>query len=194
MDLATAFGATTTVRLCGRDYTVGPIDLEAMIACAGEMKKRAGDPFESLMPKLAALPEALAEKMFREALSRHNGMAKASPQSALIWALDDPDGLAFLLWHLIDCRQAGVLPREAAILYLLEMRWGRPEEYAALIEQVADCAGIHTLGEAAAAVHRAAAKAMTELRTAGAGPLFGDGSSPRRSPADAGSESLPSAL
>lgn len=174
-------GSTAVVTIDGRDYAVGPIDLDCLTACAAEIRQQAGDPFEGLMPRLQALPEVIAEKLFREAMEIHAQTARATPMQALAWALDVPDGFAFMLWYLLqrgaggNSASPGNLPppaREVVMRYLVELRFSDPNGYADLIEKIGNISGYKALSKAAAAVHRAAANLM---RTAITGHSYGEG-------------------
>lgn len=175
------FAPITVIKIDGRDFGIGPIDLDCLIACVGEMQRLAGDPFAVIMPRIKDLPEDLGEKLFREALEIHNRTARATPMAALVWALDDPAGLEFLLWFLLNRSAPGMVPRDAVMRHLLELLFGDPKGHADLVEQIGQASGYLALSKAVAVVHRAAADRMQRKIT---GPSSGSDSSALPKPED----------
>src|SRR5262245_13469731 len=94
---------STTITLRGQTFHLPPATLADWSAVAQRLREQIHDPLPALMPRLAALPEELAVKLYESTATRYEAaLQKISVDVAIAHALSSLSGLAYLIWLLLS--------------------------------------------------------------------------------------------
>jgi len=143
--LARVTAAPVTLSINGRDVILDGLGAKDFGAIEQEILRLRKDPLAVVAPHLAAIPEALAEKLLNRAYKDAKAENRVTPEEAREW-IDGLTGLSFCFWYCLEKRYPGEFSKAAIFEWLEGVDEEELERLKALRDQAAaiDTAGNST--------------------------------------------------